>query len=184
MPSADRSRERVRCRTSRPRRTDAGRIASRPSSMPQRHRAHVLSPEGLPSHRHQIRSSRNQFPRSRLHRCGCQLLHKLDGAKLHAPMNYIETNGLILVSSTVPQRRRRTGRSMARPACRGLQPVADHRVEGFGRVHQLDGVFHRFTLKPATDLLLHCVCGHAGHRGKAVLGSGITDLLRRASRRR
>ena len=25
-------------------------------------------------HRHQIRSSRNQFPRSRLHRCGCQLL--------------------------------------------------------------------------------------------------------------
>ncbi|EAQ34020.1 putative transposase [Nitrobacter sp. Nb-311A] len=33
MPSADRSRERVRCRTSRPRRTDTGRTASRPSSI-------------------------------------------------------------------------------------------------------------------------------------------------------
>src|SRR6185437_13466212 len=49
-------------------------LLARPLSKPQRHRAHVLSPEGLPSHRHQIRPSRNQFPRSRLHRCGCQLL--------------------------------------------------------------------------------------------------------------
>ncbi|WP_445376083.1 transposase [Nitrobacter vulgaris] len=49
-------------------------LLARPLSKPQRDRAHVLSPEGLPSHRHQIRSSRNQFPRSRLHRCGCQLL--------------------------------------------------------------------------------------------------------------
>ena len=59
----------------RPRRTTLEELLlARPLSKPQRHRAHVLSPEGLPSHRHQIRSSRNQFPRSRLHRCGCQLL--------------------------------------------------------------------------------------------------------------
>ena len=45
----------VRCRTSRPRRpTLEELLLARPLSKPQRHRAYVLSPEGLPPHRHQI----------------------------------------------------------------------------------------------------------------------------------
>lgn len=43
-------------------------------SRPQRHRVHVLPPQGLPPRRHAIRPQRRQLPRRRLHRCNRQLL--------------------------------------------------------------------------------------------------------------
>ena len=49
-------------------------LLARPLSRPQRHRAHVLSPEGLPAYRHALRPARHQLSRRRLHRRNCQLL--------------------------------------------------------------------------------------------------------------
>ena len=45
-----------------------------PLSQPQRHRAHVLPPKGLPARRNKIRSKRRELSRRRLHRRSGQLL--------------------------------------------------------------------------------------------------------------
>src|SRR5688572_19442181 len=49
-------------------------LLARPLPRPQRHRAHVLSPERLPAYRHALRPARHQLPRRRLHRRNRQLL--------------------------------------------------------------------------------------------------------------
>src|SRR5687767_7665992 len=49
-------------------------LLARPLPRPQRHRAYVLSPEGLPAYRHALRPARHQLPRRRLHRRNRQLL--------------------------------------------------------------------------------------------------------------
>src|SRR4051795_8458469 len=75
MRSVNRSSGVARCQTSRQRQIGSGRIASRHSlSQPQRHRAHVLPPEGLPTRRDPLRPQCRELPRRSLHRGRRQLL--------------------------------------------------------------------------------------------------------------
>ena len=75
MRSAIRSKVKARCRTSRQRPTALEKLLlAAPLSQPQRHRAHVRSPQGLPSHRNTLRPAGRQLPRRRLPRRNRQLL--------------------------------------------------------------------------------------------------------------
>src|SRR3954453_12599832 len=75
MRSVSRSSGVARCQTSRQRQIGVEELLlAIPLSQPQRHRAHVLPPEGLPTRRDSLRPQCRELPRRSLHRGRRQLL--------------------------------------------------------------------------------------------------------------
>src|SRR5436305_11666272 len=75
MRSVSRSSGVARCQTSRQRQIGSEELLLAIAlSQPQRHRAHVLPPEGLPTRRDPLRPQRRELPRRSLHRGRRQLL--------------------------------------------------------------------------------------------------------------